>query len=128
MFRALTDWLETRTGYRGLVRGALDEPIPGGARWKYVWGSGLAVSFLTQGVTGLLLMLSYSPSSSTAWGSVLYINERMWGGWFLRGVHHFGAQAMVILLALHLVQVVWAGAYRAPREMNWMVRLDACWS
>lgn len=119
MFRALTDWFETRTGYRTLLRGALDEPIPGGARWKYVWGSALAVSFLTQAVTGLLLMLSYSPSSSTAWGSVLFINERMWGGWFLRGVHHFGAQAMVVLLALHLVQVVWAGAYRAPREMNW---------
>ena len=64
-------------------------------------------------VTGLLLMLSYSPSSSTAWGSVFFINEKMAMGWIIRGIHHFGSQAMVILLALHLIQVLLAGAYRA---------------
>ena len=64
-------------------------------------------------------MTSYSPSSSTAWGSVFYISHDMWGGWFIRGVHHFAAQAMVVLLVLHLLQVSWAGAYRRPRELNW---------
>src|SRR3954452_10751361 len=98
---------------------ALDEPIPGGARWRYVFGSALSTTFLIQVGTGLLLLLSYSPSSSTAWGSVFYINEAMVAGWFIRGIHHFGSQAMVILLALHLLQVLWAGAYRRPREVNW---------
>ena len=64
-------------------------------------------------------MISYSPSSSTAWGSVFYISDQMTLGWFIRGIHHFGSQAMVVLLALHLLQVLWAGAYRRPREVNW---------
>ena len=119
MFKRLADWFDARTGSRALIQKALEEPIPGGARWKYVWGAALAATFLIQLVTGLLLMLSYSPSSSTAWGSVFYINERMAGGWFIRGLHHFGSQAMVVLLVLHLLQVVWAGAYRVPRELNW---------
>lgn len=119
MFNTLADWLDTRTGYRALMHEALEEPIPGGARWKYVFGSALTSTFLIQLVTGLLLMLSYSPSSSTAWGSVFFINDKMAMGWIIRGIHHFGSQAMVILLALHLIQVLLAGAYRAPREVNW---------
>ena len=98
---------------------ALDEPIPGGARWRYVFGSALSVIFMVQVFTGLLLMTSYSPSSSTAWGSVFFISHDMWGGWFIRGVHHFAAQAMVVLLVMHLLQVLMAGAYRRPRELNW---------
>jgi ubiquinol-cytochrome c reductase cytochrome b subunit len=116
---ALGDWLDVRTGYRAILHEALDEPIPGGARWKYVFGSALTATFAIQLVTGLLLMTSYSPSSSTAWGSVYYITHAMSWGWFLRGIHHFGSQAMVVLLVLHLLQVVLAGAYRAPREINW---------
>ena len=113
MFNRLADWLDTRTGYRALVHEALEEPIPGGARWRYVFGSALTSTFVIQLVTGLLLMLAYSPSSSTAWGSVFFINEKMAMGWFIRGIHHFGSQAMVILLAMHLIQVLLAGAYRA---------------
>ena len=119
MFKQLADWLDHRTGYRNLLHEALDEPIPGGARWRYVFGSALSVIFMVQVFTGLLLMTSYSPSSSTAWGSVFYISHDMWGGWFIRGVHHFAAQAMVVLLVLHLLQVLVAGAYRRPRELNW---------
>ncbi len=119
MFKATADWLDDRTGFRALMETALDEPIPGGARWRYVFGSALSSAFMIQLATGIFLMLAYSPSSSTAWGSVFYINNEMAGGWFLRGIHHFGSQAMIVLLALHLIQVLWAGAYRAPREVNW---------
>ena len=70
MLNRLADWLDIRTGYRALLREALDEPIPGGARWRYVFGSALSTTFLIQLVTGLLLMFSYAPSASTAWGSV----------------------------------------------------------
>ena len=107
MFNQLADWLDDRTGYRALVHEALEEPIPGGARWRYVFGSALSTTFMIQVVTGLLLMPSYSPSSSTAWGSVFYISHEMWLGWFIRGIHHFGSQAMIVLLALHLLQVLW---------------------
>jgi quinol-cytochrome oxidoreductase complex cytochrome b subunit/mono/diheme cytochrome c family protein len=119
LFKSLASWFDNRTGFKALIHEALEEPIPGGARWRYVFGSALTSTFLIQLVTGLLLMLSYSPSATTAWGSVFYINESMGGGWFIRGIHHFGSQAMVVLLAMHLIQVLVAGAYRAPREVNW---------
>src|SRR5439155_17676029 len=60
----------------------------------------------------------YSTSSHTAWESVFYIQYEMAGGWLLRGLHHFTAQVMTVLLVLHLMQVVIDGAYKAPREVN----------
>ncbi len=79
----------------------------------------LLAVFLAQAFTGLTMMSAYSPSSSTAWGSVFYISFEMWFGWFIRGLHHYGAQAMVTLLAFHLVQVIWTRGYRRPREFTW---------
>jgi ubiquinol-cytochrome c reductase cytochrome b subunit len=117
------DWLDDRAGYRKLLHEALYEPIPGGARWRYVWGSTLVMAFVTQLVTGVFLWMAYSPSTQTAWESVFYIEHEMTGGWLLRGIHHFMAQAMVVLLAIHFVQVVWDGAYRAPRELNFVIGL-----
>lgn len=114
-FRA---WLDQRTGYKALVHEALFENVPGGARWRYVWGSTLTFFFVVQVITGLILWMSYSPSSQTAWESVYWIQHEMWGGWMLRGIHHFVAQAMTALLVLHLMQVVIDGAYKAPREVN----------
>jgi len=112
------DWLDGRTGYRHITREALFENIPGGARWRYVWGSTLTFTLVIQFITGFALWMGYSPSSQTAWESVYYIQNQMWGGWFLRGLHHYTAQAMNILLVLHLMQVVIDGAYKAPREVN----------
>ena len=116
--RRILDWFEDRTGYRGLLKEVLYENVPGGARWRYVWGSCLTFAFFIQIITGILLWTAYSPSAQTAWESVYFIQEHMTAGWFLRGVHHFMAQAMIVLLALHLMQVVIDGAYRAPREVN----------
>ena len=123
MLRTVANWFDDRTGYRKLVRAALYEPVPGGARWRYVWGSTLVVAFVTQLVTGVFLWMAYSPSAQTAWESVFYIQHEMWGGWLLRGIHHFMAHAMVYLLIVHFVQVVIDGAYRAPRELNFVVGL-----
>jgi len=119
LFKQLANWLDDRTGCRTTIHELVAKPIPGGARWRYVFGPAVTMAFLIQVFTGLLLMLSYSPSSSTAWGSVFYIKEELWMGWFIRGVHHFSAQALMTLLPLHLLQVVWAGAYRRPREITW---------
>ena len=116
--KALLDWLDGRTGYRRLVRAALVEPIPGGAKWKYVWGSALTFAVAVQFVTGLALWASYSPNAQGAWESVFHIQHNVAGGWMLRGIHHYMAHATMILLVLHLMQIVVAGAYRAPREVN----------
>ncbi len=112
------NWLDDRTGIRHSLDEALYEPIPGGARWRYVWGSTLVYTFVLQVITGICLWMSYAPSAQTAWESVYYIQYHMAWGWLVRGIHHYAAQAMVVLLALHLMQVVIDGAYRAPREVN----------
>jgi ubiquinol-cytochrome c reductase cytochrome b subunit len=116
--RTMFDWLDDRTGYRALLKGALYERIPGGARWRYVWGSTLTFALFVQFVTGLVLWTSYSANAQGAWESVYFIQNHMLGGWLLRGIHHYMAQAMIVLLVLHLMQVLIDGAYRAPREVN----------
>lgn len=113
-----TNWLDQRTGYKKLLHEALFENVPGGARWRYAWGSTLVFCFAIQVITGIFLWFAYSPSSQTAWESVYFIQHEMWGGWFLRGLHHYTAQAMTVLLVVHLMQVVIDGAYKAPREFN----------
>ncbi len=117
--RAIFAWLDERTGYKKLVEHALLENVPGGSRWRYVWGSTLTFTFAIQVITGIFLWMAYSPSSQTAWASVNYIQSEMWGGWLLRGIHHYTAQAMNVLLILHLMQVIIDGAYKAPREVNY---------
>ncbi len=119
----VSEWFDDRTGAKKLVHEALYEPIPGGARWRYVWGSTLVMAFATQVITGIFLWMAYSPSTQTAWESVYYIQHEMAGGWLLRGIHHFMAQAMVVLLGVHFLQVVIDGAYRAPREINFVLGL-----
>ncbi|MGI9428947.1 MAG: cytochrome b N-terminal domain-containing protein [Bythopirellula sp.] len=119
----LYDWVDSRTGVKEILHDALYERVPGGARWRYVWGSTLVVAFATQVITGIFLWMAYSPSTQTAWESVFYIQHEMSGGWLLRGIHHYMASMMVILLAIHFAQVVWDGAYRAPRELNFVLGL-----
>lgn len=121
--QSLLNWLDHRTGYRHLLNEALYEPVPGGARWRYVWGSTLVFTFVIQVITGMSLWMAYSPGATSAWESVFFIQKEMTLGWFIRGMHHFTAQAMVILLLLHLMQVVIDGAYKAPREVNFWLGL-----
>jgi ubiquinol-cytochrome c reductase cytochrome b subunit len=123
MLGKFCDWLDHRTGYRKLRDALLIEHIPGGAKWRYVWGSCLAFVFMVQLITGVLLMTAYSPGDSTAWGSVYYIQYEMDFGWLIRGLHHFGSQTMVVLLGIHMLQVVIAGAHLPPREVNWWLGL-----
>ena len=111
-------WIDHRTGCQKLLHESLYENVPGGSRWRYVWGSTLTFTFLIQIITGIFLWMAYSPSAQTAWESVYFIQHEMWGGWLLRGIHHYTAQAMNVLLVLHLMQVLIDGAYKAPREIN----------
>lgn len=119
----LREWIEARTGLGSAVAAALEERVPGGARWRYVFGSVLTFLFMQQVVLGILLAFYYSPSASDAWASTAHLNDKVAAGWFLRGLHHHGSSAMVVVVMLHLLQVVWAGAYRAPRETNWWTGL-----
>lgn len=122
MFAKLANWFDDRTGYRRLFDIYRSRTVPGGPRWRYVTGSCLLWMLVVVGLTGLLLMTTYSPSSTNAWASVHYI-EHMAGGSFIRGLHYWGGQALLILLALHTMRVLLAGVYRAPRELIWATGL-----
>ena len=116
--KSLLSWIDNRTGIRRFTQEALFENIPGGARWRYVWGSTLTFAIMVQFITGIMLWMFYSPSANSAWESVHYLQEHVKGGSWLRGIHHWTSQFMIVLLVLHLVQVVVDGAYKAPREFN----------
>jgi len=118
--KKLYDWLDERTGIKEITREALDEPIRGGARWAYVFGSVLLFLFAIQVVTGIFLSLYYVPSADHAHASVSYIQKAVPGGALLRGLHHYGATAMVILAVAHLAQTFLFGAYKKKRELLWI--------
>jgi ubiquinol-cytochrome c reductase cytochrome b subunit len=114
------DWIDRRTGLRRLLHDSLDEPIPGGPRWAYVFGSGLLFLFVSQVVTGLCLTLYYVPSVDDAHTSVAYITKVVAAGAFLRSLHSYGASAMIIVLALHFLQTFLYGSYKGRRELLWI--------
>ncbi len=113
-------WLNRRTGIDKLLRVALDEPIPGGARLAYIFGSGLLFIFLSQIITGVFLALYYVPSADHAHTTVAYITKAVTAGSLLRSLHSYGASAMVIVLLLHLSQTYIYGAYKGRRELLWI--------
>ncbi len=119
----LVNWVDDRTGVKELVHESLYENIPGGAKWRYVSGSMLVFAFVTQVITGMFLWMFYSAGSQNAWASVYHIQNVVPGGWVLRGIHHFMAQAMVVLLPVHMLQVIWEKAYQKPREINYWLGL-----
>jgi len=93
--------------------------IEGGASFAYVFGQVLVFLLLVEAVSGAALAAFYSPSSTDAWASVAYIQDQATWGWLVRGVHHHGASAIVVVAGLHLVQTAVAGAYKRPRELVW---------
>jgi ubiquinol-cytochrome c reductase cytochrome b subunit len=113
-------WLNHRTGLDNLLRTALYEPIPGGARFAYIFGSGLLFIFISQVITGVFLALYYVPSADHAHTTVAYITKEITAGSFLRSLHAYGASAMVIVLLLHLSQTYIYGAYKGRRELLWL--------
>ncbi|HEX2659020.1 MAG TPA: cytochrome b N-terminal domain-containing protein [Polyangia bacterium] len=116
-------WLDQRTGYSAVVKLITDEPISGGPRWWYVFGSVLTFLLVLEFVTGLLMSAYYDPSVSGAWASTAFIQDTLSFGWFIRGLHSFGSSALIVLTVVHTLQVVLFGAYKAPREMGWLTGL-----
>lgn len=114
------EWVDVRTGVKGLVRKALHEPIPGGARIAYVFGSGLLCIFLLQVITGVSLALYYTPTAETAHTSVAYISKQVAGGAFLRSLHSYGSSAMILVLGMHFLQTFFYGSFKGRRELLWM--------
>ncbi|HEV2696587.1 MAG TPA: cytochrome bc complex cytochrome b subunit, partial [Terriglobales bacterium] len=117
----LVHWNETRTGLNSLLHHALDEPIPGGAKLAYVFGSGLLFLFVSQVVTGVFLAMYYVPSADHAHTTIAYITKEVSAGSFLRSIHAYGSSAIIIVLLLHLTQTFMYGSYKGRRELLWLV-------
>lgn len=121
----LMRYLDERIRIRALLSFLLDEPMPGGARWAYVFGSMVFFTLIIQFVTGVMLAFYYGGTPDHAWDSVNYIDHLRYNnldvGRLIRGLHYWGASMMVILVGVHLLQVFLWGAYKRPREIMWLV-------
>jgi ubiquinol-cytochrome c reductase cytochrome b subunit len=119
--RRIVDWLEHRTGLETAIKNFLYEDIPASAGWHQIIGSMAVFFFVIQIFTGGLLSFNYAPTPGEAYNSVKYIMTELTGGPLIRGLHHWGASMMLIIVVLHMTQVFIFGAYKKPREATWMM-------
>jgi ubiquinol-cytochrome c reductase cytochrome b subunit len=113
-------WFDDRTGLMALLRPIMEHRVPRGSGWWYVFGSATLFVFILQVVVGIVLATAYVTSTRDAYQSLQFITNDSFMGRILRGMHFFGASAMVILIGLHVVRVFLMGSYKFPREMNWL--------
>jgi ubiquinol-cytochrome c reductase cytochrome b subunit len=120
--RRVAAGIEERTGARPFASWT-ELPVPGGARFGHVSGPVLLLLVALQALSGFVLALHYAPSVGTAWASIVFFEERIRAGAFIRGLHSWGASAVVLALVFHFAQVAWRGAYKKPREVTWTLGL-----
>src|SRR5690349_661496 len=112
MIRRIIDWVEERTGLETLIRDFLYEEIPGSSGWHQIFGSIAMFAFLTQVITGILLAVNYAPTPGEAYNSLKYILTELTAGRMIRGLHHWGASMMIVIVVLHMCQVFLYGGYK----------------
>jgi quinol-cytochrome oxidoreductase complex cytochrome b subunit len=115
------DWLEERSGLVGGVRYFLFRNVPGDINWFQTLGSATLTAFIVQATTGVILAMYYQPGPTTSYASIQRITNDVWGGWLVRGMHKWGASVFIILMFLHMGRVFLFGAYKYPRELNWII-------
>jgi ubiquinol-cytochrome c reductase cytochrome b subunit len=119
--KAIWEWLDRRLQIGPALRESAFHRVPrSSASWWYVFGSSAFLLLLLQVVTGILLALVYIPSGAQAWNSLQVLNHDITLGWYLRAVHGWGSNFMVALVLMHMAQVFLFGAYKYPREFNWV--------
>lgn len=113
-------WFDDRSGTTKFLKPIMSHPVPQGADWWYVFGSATLFAFITQVVTGIALAAAYVTSASEAYDSLQFITNEAAFGRLLRGIHFWGASAMVLFIGIHMIRVFVTGAFKFPREMNWL--------
>ncbi len=119
--RDLSVWLDDRLHISALYASTAGHEVPASAgSWFYVFGSATLLCFIIQVITGTLLAFVYIPSTNEAFTSLQYLNHAQFWGWYLRSVHYWGSNFMVLIMTLHMIQVFLFGAYKYPRELTWV--------
>jgi quinol-cytochrome oxidoreductase complex cytochrome b subunit len=119
MFQKTFTWLDERLGLKTIYETVLDRKVPK-VNWWFTLGSASLFLFLLQGITGIMLTVYYIPSPDHAYDSIQYIMTGVSYGWLIRGVHHWGASLMVLIVFFHMLRTFFFGAYKYPREFTWV--------
>lgn len=112
------EWLDSRTGWGTIWQTIFMRKVPK-VNWFYTLGSASLFLVVVQIVTGILLTVYYVPTPDHAYDSVRYITNEVAAGWFIRGLHHWSASALMVTAVLHMLRVIYYGAYKFPREATW---------
>ena len=115
------EWVEERTGLVGGMKFFLFRNVPRDVNWMQTLGAATLTAFLVQAITGVVLAMYYQPSPDKAYESIQYITNDVTLGWLVRGMHKWGASLFIILMFLHMARTFLFGAYKYPRELNWIV-------
>jgi menaquinol-cytochrome c reductase cytochrome b subunit len=114
-------WVDERTGASPFLTALLLRKVPKGTNWFYTLGSATLFAFTFQAITGVFLAMYYVPSSTEAYNSIIHLTNDVFLGEFVRGMHKWGATVMIIVIFLHMGRVFFFGAYKYPRELNWVI-------
>jgi quinol-cytochrome oxidoreductase complex cytochrome b subunit len=115
------DWLEERSGLVGGVKYFLFRKVPHDIGWFHTLGSATLTAFIIQALTGSILAMYYKPDPNSAYESIQHITNDITLGWLVRGMHRWGASVFIILMFFHMARVFLFGAYKYPRELNWII-------
>ncbi len=115
------DWLEERSGLVGGVKYFLFRKVPGDTNWWQTLGAATLTAFIVQALTGVILAMYYKPDPNEAYSSIQHITNDIFAGWLVRGMHRWGASVFIILMFMHMGRVFLFGAYKYPRELNWII-------
>ena len=119
MAEIIFDWLDERMGLKTIYETVLDRKVPR-VNWWFTLGSASLFLGVMQGITGIFLTMYYVPSPDKAYDSIQYIMNGVAFGWLIRGIHHWGASLLVVVLFIHMLRTFFYGAYKYPREMTWL--------
>ena len=120
MWKNIYLWLDERIGFNDLYTSLLDRPEPKTTWWNTL-GSASMFLFVLQGLTGIFLTVYYTPSPDHAYDSINYIMQGVAFGWLIRGIHHWGATLMVLVVFIHMLRVFYTASFKYPRELTWLI-------
>ncbi len=114
-------WVDSRVNATGIFTAMMSRHVPKGTNWFYTLGSATMFIFAMQAITGVFLSMYYTPSATQAYASITHMTNEVFMGEFVRGMHKWGASLMIILIFLHMARTFFFGAYKYPRELNWVI-------